>query len=431
MQVGKSQSIICFFSLGLLFTLFTLSPTTVQAEDEILSTLLNDGTTLELNGYAKANYLLNDFYLAALYLPQPSNDMSVITNPSDPKRMEIRILTKRFSARQFGQYWKETISINNPRDVLQPQIQNVLAFIKLFPVALVEGDVIDIDNVPAQGTLVSINKQLMGSVSDPQFYSLVLNAWIGPRPPNDDFKVNIVQGHGAALNADLQQQFSAVSPSSKRIEKFINLVSEKKAEIARLKAEEETKILAIALQKEQEENAKLQAIALTKQRKELADEKNRLKKIADDNAKKAQEEQAVLTKVQEIKRLAQEKLKLEQQNSTQAIQQRYLDVVMEEIRKKQTYPFVQIFKKPKYQKLMKKGQISSTGVFSVEINNEGKILDASVKGTTEISILDKHVVRTIKRIKTLPPIPEPLNLESLQFDIELSFLSPVVGADVQ
>ncbi|PIP81264.1 MAG: hypothetical protein COW84_00810 [Gammaproteobacteria bacterium CG22_combo_CG10-13_8_21_14_all_40_8] len=411
------------FHLILIVGLFIMLPTLHAANQEFKTITLESGESLQLNGIGKANYMLADFYLAALYVSEPSNQIDSILQSPNAKRMQLRILAKKFSSRQFGQYWKETLSINNPKDLLQPEVDNVLKFIELFPESVALGDVINIDDT-GSSTRVSINGVTIGDVKSPQFYKLVLNAWLGPRPPNDDFKINILNGHGAKLDEKLLQDFTTIQPSKDRIALYLSIIKQREEIIAKKLADEAAKALALA----EQEKAKQQALELEQQKERELAEKAKQDKIAAEKERKEIEALALQQKQQaeEQKKIQGQKLAEQQklENSVDVIREKYLNEVKILIKKQQEYPTKQMYKDNKYRRLMEKGQIASKGKFRITIDNMGKVTDAAIIKSTDIAILDRSTLQNLSNISGLPPIPENLPDEGMVFDIELDFLSP-------
>ncbi len=213
-----------------LFLLGTVSPL-LFAADEFETIKLSDGTSLVLNGVGKVKQLSDDYYYGALYLNRPEHDIDKIIRLNTPKRMQIRIAYKNISARRFGQYWKEAIAINNPRNIWEPHIKSILGFTRFFNQTLIKGDRIDLDFLPEHGTMVYLNGVLLGEISflddvllgkkqSAAFYNLLLMTWVGDRAPNPEFKKAIL-GYLMINNTDLavqlQQEFLSLQPTAERI----------------------------------------------------------------------------------------------------------------------------------------------------------------------------------------------------------------------
>ncbi len=198
-------------SLILLLTSFLFH--TASAQD-IKNSALSDGTILLLNGISKVKQYSKDYYLAALYLGEGSSSAENIDYQNTAKRMQLIIVVDKISARSFGRYWKETISINNDKSIWQDQVQDVIEFSKIFKKTLHKGDIVNIDYLPGKGTYVSVNGDAMGRIRGQSFYSLVLMTWIGPRPPSEQFKRGLLGRNDSTLAISLQKEYEAFMSKS-------------------------------------------------------------------------------------------------------------------------------------------------------------------------------------------------------------------------
>ena len=168
---------------------------------------LLDDSELVLNGLAKARQDQSDYYLAALYLTQTFQFVASIDNDTVAKRMELKIVADSISARRFGRYWKEAISINNEKQAWEDDVEQIIEFTKLFKGSLKKGDVIDFDYIPNKGTYVTVNNTQLGRIRGSSFFSLLLMSWIGPRPPSESFKEGILGRNNAQTAISLQKEY--------------------------------------------------------------------------------------------------------------------------------------------------------------------------------------------------------------------------------
>lgn len=144
--------------------------------------------SLRLQGIALAQELRSDYYIGAIYLPEWSPDLAQAASETVPKRMSMKVLADRMSAREFQRHWKERIALNNARLVWQPQGERILKLANSLRDNLQRGDRIDFDFVPGQGTSVRLNGQLLITISGDGFYPLLLSAWLGDIPPTKAFQ---------------------------------------------------------------------------------------------------------------------------------------------------------------------------------------------------------------------------------------------------
>lgn len=171
----------------------------------------------DLNGVAAYSELGNELFIAALYAGQTGTNAQELINGSYPKRLELKILAKQGVAqRQFSRIWRESVAINNSRDALVVQADNMVYFEELVRDRLETNDHLVISYVPKNGVEVSLNSVVLGQIGDDAFFTLLLRSWIGPVPSSTAFRdalLNINSADRALVN-----RFNAIYPRTARIE---------------------------------------------------------------------------------------------------------------------------------------------------------------------------------------------------------------------
>ncbi|MEH6559083.1 MAG: TonB family protein [Oceanicoccus sp.] len=152
----------------------------------------DDFDTIPLNGLATYEQLRKQYYVGALYLKQVNQDADAVLGSLGVKRMDVRIVIDKWSPRRFSQQWNQSILINNDQASLEKFSTQILAFLEMPKDNLIAGDRITIDLDPEIGTTVYLNNQKVFTESDNAFFNVLLNTWIGQRPPSTDFKNNIL-----------------------------------------------------------------------------------------------------------------------------------------------------------------------------------------------------------------------------------------------
>lgn len=147
---------------------------------------------LSLNGLAAYKQLRKEYYIGGLYLQSLSQDTDAAISISGKKRMQIRVVIDRWSPRSFAQQWNQLILINNDQESLNEFADQILAFIDMPKDDLVAGDIITIDMDPNRGTTVYLDAVKVFSHDNNDFFDVLLNTWIGQRPPSSDFKNDIL-----------------------------------------------------------------------------------------------------------------------------------------------------------------------------------------------------------------------------------------------
>ncbi|RMH45715.1 MAG: TonB family protein [Gammaproteobacteria bacterium] len=438
----------CFFMSSAVFA---------ASADDIKTAVLKDGSVLMLNGLGKAKQLSDDFYIGALYLPRPIRSADGIASYTGPKRMEIRIVAKRVSGRRLNQYWKDAITINNDKSIWQPQVRDVLAFANLFKKHnLTTGDTIDIDYLPGEGTLVYVNGYRIGRFSSGALYSLILNTWIGPRPPSSAFKIGIMGGNDSKTQLKLQEEFLSLSPSDKRIKAAKAWSEEIAAERARALAKRSPKVkskekradqttsekkVAKAAKKEgaEAQSSKVKNVGVGKQaknskKKEVAKEKGEQRNNTNDKKDKATEEAVRLALAQaeaERKKLEEERKKQEaaRLKALKIVKARseYEDKLRAAIRSHLSYPIQDMLRNRKYRRMLEKGQMRSEGVIWLLVGRDGSVQSTRIEESTGISLLDKAAIRAVEKSDPLPAMPQILPEESFELLVRVEFVSPALN----
>ncbi len=167
--------------------------------------------SLRLQGIALAQELRSDYYIGAIYLPEWSPDLAQASSETVPKRMSMKVLADRLSAREFQRHWKERIALNNARLVWQPQGERILKLANSIRDNLQRGDRIDFDFVPGQGTSVRLNGQLLITISGDGFYPLLLSAWLGDIPPTKAFQSALRGEQDSDSRASLLLSFDSIA----------------------------------------------------------------------------------------------------------------------------------------------------------------------------------------------------------------------------
>ena len=171
----------------------------------------------DLNGVAAYSELGNELFIAALYAGQTGTNAQELINGSYPKRMELKILAKQgITQRQFSRIWRESVAINNTRDALIAQAENMVYFEELVRDRLESNDHLVIAYTPLRGVDVSLNSILLGHIEDDAFFTLLLRSWIGPVPSSTGFRDDLLKANTA--DTALVNRFNAMYPRNARIE---------------------------------------------------------------------------------------------------------------------------------------------------------------------------------------------------------------------
>lgn len=171
---------------------------------------------LNLNGIASFEQLRKEYYVGALYLGWPGHTPAAITNMPGKKRMELHITADRWPALRFSQMWNQLITINNPSALINSNAMDIVAFTSIPKGDLVEGDHIVIEVTGNNTTQVSLNGVTALRTDDATLFSMLLNTWIGQRPPTSEFKRDILELPKNSVGTELVTRFNSIKPNDTR-----------------------------------------------------------------------------------------------------------------------------------------------------------------------------------------------------------------------
>lgn len=168
---------------------------------------------LELNGVAPFSELGEEMYLAGLYLNQRSTDPAAFFSHSRERKMEVRF-SSSISRRRWVNSWMQSIAINNSRDHLEVAVEELAHVLSTFEGNLFRGDRVEIHYLPADGTELRVNDHVLASGHSAEVFDLFLSSWIGPVPPNSQFR-SLLLGQEDASDS---HRFMMSQPALERIE---------------------------------------------------------------------------------------------------------------------------------------------------------------------------------------------------------------------
>jgi periplasmic protein TonB len=181
-----------------------------------------------LNGLALEQEFNKDRYIAGVYSERLSDNAGSLLDNNMPRRLEVRVVADRLSARRFRNQWMEGIAINNPGDTLANQAQNMVTFANLFKGHLIAGDQLRLDYAADTGTTsVSLNEIMLGMIEDRDFFNTLLRAWIGSVPPSTDFRDNLLAA--GKVSPGLLASYESLKPSGDRVAQIAKMTDPQEA----------------------------------------------------------------------------------------------------------------------------------------------------------------------------------------------------------
>jgi len=448
-----------------------------------LESVLPSGEVLNLYGIGVHQEKRNDIYLGSIFTAPGVETLSQIINVKSNKRMSFKFLSK-YSNRKMSRLLKQRISMNNSKDQWRPYTKEIVQFTKLFKRSLLSGDEVKIDYLADKGTQIYLNNTLFLTVEKPGFYPILLNIWFGSIPPSESFKTGINGNNTDYLNDELIAKYNALQPEVGRFDadkivaepetktklaktptiaksptelarKTINNTAQKKASPADLaEKSESTKSslslpnLAPALVAVNSPNILLDSLptvpALEKQeitetlQKSVDQDRVNTEKDTPQVSEQTLEDAATSESDSESKLVSdnkptENKTAIPQANQTAPVQDEvtaekfaklespealdldlisgsYTKELFALVRAKQRYP----------QKAHREG-IQGKLVVRITIDKEGEVIDQQILQRSGSRVLDRGVLKMLRRTGPFPKIPEELNLEEFTVELPLSF----------
>ena len=146
-----------------------------------------DSAEVQLNGAGIRTKFFFDIYVGGLYLTEKQDKLDAILANQGPKRILMHFLYKEVAKKDLDAAWWDGFEDNlaaQELDALKPQIQAFTGFFR----DVHEGDVVYLDYLPEEGTVVSINEEKTGVVSGDDFYPALLKIWLGEKPVTGKLK---------------------------------------------------------------------------------------------------------------------------------------------------------------------------------------------------------------------------------------------------
>lgn len=181
LSVALSAAALSLFSLP---SLAQVSTTVAGIKFDSEATV--GGQKLQLNGAGVRIRLIFRVYAAGLYTPSKMTKNEDVLKPG-VKRFQM-VALRDVKGDEFGKLFTRAIEDNVSREEFSKSINSVIRMGQIFADAkqFAKGDTIVLDFVPTTGLVVyHKGKQLGEPLKEPEFQSLMLKIWFGPKPVDD------------------------------------------------------------------------------------------------------------------------------------------------------------------------------------------------------------------------------------------------------
>ena len=148
-----------------------------------------DGTdvVLQLNGMGYRTKFIFDIYVGGLYTESRVESRNAVQALKGSKRVVMHMVYDEVERKKITNGWNDGFEDNNSDEQLEKLQARLKIFNSYFP-DLKKNDVLLFDFIPATGTRVTINGEVKGVIEGADFYSALLDVWLGEEPADDDLK---------------------------------------------------------------------------------------------------------------------------------------------------------------------------------------------------------------------------------------------------
>ena len=155
------------------------------------------GAELRLNGTGVRAVAWIEGYAAGLYLTAPASTAAQAVAMPGPKRLQLRMLQSAPAAEFVKAFSKGMV-----RNSTGAEVERLASRMSRFEAYITDagqvrqGDVVDLDLDPAEGTRFMLNGRPRGeAIPGDDFYAALLRAFIGERPYDKRLKSGLLGGH--------------------------------------------------------------------------------------------------------------------------------------------------------------------------------------------------------------------------------------------
>jgi len=149
--------------------------------------LENTDVTLQLNGMGYRTKFIIDVYVGALYTESGIKSRDEAQALTGPKRVTMHMVYDGVTHEKMADAWTEGFEDNTSDEQYEKLSSRLKTLISYFP-DLKKNDVITLDYIPASGTIITVNDKANAAIEGADFYTALLDVWLGEEPADDDLK---------------------------------------------------------------------------------------------------------------------------------------------------------------------------------------------------------------------------------------------------
>ncbi|WP_317932472.1 TonB family protein [Halioxenophilus sp. WMMB6] len=187
----------------------------------------------EVNGLAVFKQFGKERYIAALHLPQLTDQAQEALLQRSGSKMEFAIIAESISQRSLVRSWLESITVNADDAALDLYASDISTLVDMIKGAVYAGDHLVFAKT-TEAMVITLNGIELGRLSSPGLFDLMLDTWIGAVPPSSEFREGLLSS--GTLAPELLARYQQVKPAAKRavqIEaEWLPLAAEPESEVA-------------------------------------------------------------------------------------------------------------------------------------------------------------------------------------------------------
>lgn len=174
-----------FLLLSLSFSAHAKELAGVVVEDTVT---MSNGETLTLNGMGLREKLWIDVYVGSLFLVRPVNNVAEVLSLPNALRIQMDFVYKEVSSEKLIKAWKKGFEKNQSEQKLKVLQSRIERFYSFFEESAKKHDRYIIDYLPEQGSSISKNGALIGSIEGVDFKDAMIEIWLGNYPADKGLK---------------------------------------------------------------------------------------------------------------------------------------------------------------------------------------------------------------------------------------------------
>jgi len=151
-----------------------------------------DGVTLVLNGAGlrQATAFKVSVYVAALYVPKPSNDAAALLTADTPKQITLQFV-RNVGANDLRKAWTEGFERNAKATL--PALKDRISTFNGWMEDMKTGGRMNFSYKIGSGVEVNVNGAAKGTINGDDFAKALFAIWLGD-PPNPEIKAGLLGG---------------------------------------------------------------------------------------------------------------------------------------------------------------------------------------------------------------------------------------------